>query len=142
MCRCEVLKGHVGQQELVTDESKGKNALPSISTIGTDQHAPETDTDPINAVLLVLQPLPQDCARLGLDPRILNLKPPSPGVLSYEIGIWPAWSDTSPDDHLVSFADNSSDPPLAGMYHQVVFASRYLIADSTASAPAPPPTPR
>lgn len=134
MCRCEVIKGQVGQQELrsgkagAVDDQLGNHATASE----TDHPDTDMNSERRTEVLVVLQPIPQDCARLRLDPRIINLKPPISGTVAYEIGIWPAWSDTTLDDHLLNIADNQSERS-GDLCHQVVFASRYLIADSSAS---------
>jgi hypothetical protein len=57
-------------------------------------------------VMLVFQPVPSECAKLGLDPRIINLKP----TANYEIGLWGPWTTNEVEGT------------------KTVFASRYIIA--------------
>jgi len=58
-------------------------------------------------VMVVLQPVPSECAKLGLDPRIINLKPPPS---AFEIGLWGPWTMNEVEGTTT------------------VFASRYIIA--------------
>lgn len=133
MCRCGIVKGQVEQQELRSSKARaGDEPVPQPEDPEIGEADSEMMPDKEDEVLAILQPVPQDCARLGLDPRILVLKPPNHGQVSYEIGIWPAWTDTSLDDYLVQPTDDLPERPVK--HHRVVFASRYLIADSTTLA--------
>jgi len=115
MVYCEVIKGNLDQVGL-----------------GKEQRIDEN-----GKVLVVFQPVPAECAKLGLDPRILSLKPSG----TYEIGLWGPWSTTAtPEDQDKSGRQDEGDGE--GEVHGdgikekeekqniVVFASRYLIAES------------
>jgi hypothetical protein len=69
MSYCQVVKGNLDQAGL------GKS-------VGTNR---------VERVMVVFQPVPSECAKLGLDPRILSLRPGG----AYEIGLWGPWSTTS-----------------------------------------------
>jgi hypothetical protein len=68
MSYCQVVKGNLDQAGL------GKS-------VGTSR---------MERVMVVFQPVPSECAKLGLDPRILSLRPGG----AYEIGLWGPWSTT------------------------------------------------
>lgn len=52
------------------------------------------DADRMKRVMVIFQPVPSECAKLGLDPRILTLRPGG----AYTIGLWGPWSTTSLSD--------------------------------------------
>jgi hypothetical protein len=118
MCYCEV------NGSLHGAEKDGRASEPSV-----------TDT-----VLVVFQPVPSECAKLGLDPRIILLKPPSSSQ-SYEIGLWGPWSTTILPDDSSGPKEGGSEPEGTGIGEggekgkegvirkTVVFASRYLIVE-------------
>lgn len=122
MCRCEVVKGRIDQTDLA-----------SRST--TDANPISEDGQSTRIITLVLHALPPECTRLGLDPRIMALKPPtsSPAATSaaYEIGIWPPWTDTDFDSTITETDENHKDKEKDATCDKVVFASRYLLADSS-----------
>jgi hypothetical protein len=60
------------------------------------------DTDRPERVMVVFQPVPSECAKLGLDPRILSLRPGG----AHTIGLWGPWSTTSLSD---SEGEDASD---------------------------------
>ena len=99
-------------------------------------------------VVLVLQPLPPECPKLGLDARMITLRPPS-STIAYEIGIWPTWSDTTydstsnvhdteayMDDERMDKGKGKGKEKEEGksqeVRQKVVFANRYLIAETGA----------
>lgn len=115
------------------------------TTSGTAKSLAEDD------VVLVLQPIPPECPKLGLDARMITLKPPS-STMAYEIGIWPTWSDTSYDSitnnhDTEAYMDDEKSETARGktkekgegedsrVRQKVVFANRYLIAESDATTP-------
>lgn len=63
-------------------------------------------------LLMVLQVLPSDCPRVGVDPRVLLSS-----NKRYELGIWQPWSE-------------NTVPGEEGGEDIVLFASRYLIAEA------------
>lgn len=103
-------------------------------------------TDKVERVMVVFQPVPSECAKLGLDPRILTLRAGG----TYQIGLWGPWSTTNLSD---SEGETTSEGKDAYNYNgkgegtsndgadgkgdgeeteegiPVVFASRYLIAE-------------
>lgn len=152
MVRCKVLKGTVEQKGLgpilrnkLEDNENADIPKPSRvnnDTIDTDLLEHQSQ-DTFSEVLLVLQPLPPECPKLGLDARILALKPPT-SELDYEIGIWPAWTDTTYDTGIHDEPIGHRADPRSGqgmsmggdvqrgvVDQKVVFASRYLIAETT-----------
>jgi len=52
------------------------------------------DADRMEKVMVIFQPVPSECSKLGLDPRILSLRPGG----AYTIGLWGPWSTTSLSD--------------------------------------------
>ena len=122
MSYCQVVKGSL-------DQAVGKSA----------------DTDKPEKVIVVFQPVPSECAKLGLDPRILSLRPGG----TYQICLWGPWSTTNLGDsededtnggHISNVqetakgtrndgADGQGDVEEAEEGIPVVFASRYLIAE-------------
>lgn len=118
MCYCEIKKGSLDQAVL------GKKVI-------------QKDADGMEKVLVVFQPVPAECAKLGLDPRVITLKPTG----KYEIGLWGPWStSTSPGGNEGEDRGNESEveergttegEPIEGVRKMstVVFASRYLIAE-------------
>jgi hypothetical protein len=125
MSYCEVVKGSL-------DQVVGKSV----------------DSDRMERVMVVFQPVPSECAKLGLDPRILSLRPGG----AYTIGLWGPWSTTSGGEKLsnggekgegagtgvregegVSNGDTEGKGDGEGNKGEeertVVFASRYLIAE-------------
>jgi hypothetical protein len=126
MSYCEVVKGSL-------DQVVGKRL----------------DADSKERVMVVFQPVPSECAKLGLDPRILALRPGG----AYQIGLWGPWSSTNLSDSegesLGEGGDMSNGEGKGeGMSNgdredkgggegdvadeegmTVVFASRYLIAE-------------
>jgi hypothetical protein len=124
MSYCEVVKGSL-------DQVVGKSV----------------DAD-MERVMVVFQPVPSECAKLGLDPRILALRPGG----AYTIGLWGPWSTTSLSDSEgedtseggdmsngvgegkgLSNGDTEGKGDGQGNKGEeertVVFASRYLIAE-------------
>lgn len=158
MVRGKVVRGQVEGKELGPNPSRPEMSdnerAPPTTTIKDDiersqrsENAPKSaNTAPtLDDVILVLQPLPPECPKLGLDPRMITLKPPTQ-TLGYEIGIWPTWSDAK-FDALTSMDDRVGVAPCGdkgnaeekekeegkvgeGKKERVVFASRYLIAES------------
>jgi hypothetical protein len=125
MSCCEVVKGNV-------DQVIGKSL----------------EADRMERVMVIFQPVPSECAKLGLDPRILTLRPGG----AYTIGLWGPWSTTSLSDgegeglsesgHMsdgegkgegMGNGDNEGKGDEEGNKGEeertVVFASRYLIAE-------------
>jgi hypothetical protein len=125
MSYCEVVKGSL-------DQVVGKSL----------------EADRMERVMVVFQPVPSECAKLGLDPRILSLRPGG----AYTIGLWGPWSTTSLSDSAgedTSEGGDMSDGEGKGKDMgngddegrgdgeggreeegmTVVFASRYLIAE-------------
>ena len=124
MSYCEVVKGSL-------DQVVGKSG----------------DADRMERVMVVFQPVPSECAKLGLDPRILSLRPGG----AYQIGLWGPWSTTSLSDSAGEDTSEGGDMSNGegkgeGMSKRergvkgdgeeegeeertVVFASRYLIAE-------------
>jgi hypothetical protein len=124
MSYCEVVKGSL-------DQVVGKSV----------------DADKMERVMVVFQPVPSECAKLGLDPRILTLRPGG----AYTIGLWSPWSTTNLSDSAGEDTSEGGDMSNGegkreGMSNgeggakgdgeeegeeerTVVFASRYLIAE-------------
>jgi len=125
MSYCQVVKGSL-------DQAVGKGS----------------DTDKVERVMVVFQPVPSECAKLGLDPRILSLRPGG----TYQIGLWGPWSTTNlgdGDGQDTSEERDQSNGQEKGLGASevakgnkddgdkdqeeegipVVFASRYLIAE-------------
>ena len=63
-----------------------------------------------DTLLVVFQALPSDCPLVGIDPRVVA----SSAGKKYEVGLWSPWSTG----------------PVMPTYDSVLFASRYLIAES------------
>lgn len=82
----EVVKGRTGWSVMSYCEI-AKGSLDQVVGKGVD-------TDRMERVVVVFQPVPSECAKLGLDPRILTLRPGA----AYEIGLWGPWSTTSLSD--------------------------------------------
>lgn len=59
-----------------------------------DQVIEKGMADRMERVMVVFQPVPSECAKLGLDPRILTLRPGG----AYTIGLWGPWSTTNLSD--------------------------------------------
>jgi hypothetical protein len=124
MSYCEVVKGSL-------DQVIGKSL----------------EADSKERVMVVFQPVPSECAKLGLDPRILSLRPGG----AYTIGLWGPWSTTGLSDSAGEDASEGGDMSNGvgkggGISNgdgvgkkdgekegeegiTVVFASRYLIAE-------------
>jgi hypothetical protein len=124
MSYCEVVKGSL-------DQVVGKRM----------------DVDRMERVMVVFQPVPSECAKLGLDPRILSLRPGG----AYTIGLWSPWSTTNLSDSAGEDTSEGGDMSNGvgkggGISNgdgvgkkdgekegeegiTVVFASRYLIAE-------------
>ena len=114
-----------------------------------DQVIEKGMADRMERVIVVFQPVPSECSKLGLDPRILTLRPGG----AYTIGLWGPWSTTSLSDsegENTSEGANTSNVEGGGEGTSkvereakekgegsreeeegitVVFASRYLIAE-------------
>jgi len=119
MCYCKVTKGSLGDAVL----GKGPAEMDKKMEMET--------------VLVIFQPVPTECSKLGLDPRILSLKPNS----TYEMGLWGPWSTTLSGTEAEGVGDsegeNIGEEHVAGKNESgvkekektVIFASRYLIAE-------------
>lgn len=81
-----------------------------------EQDQEQDDTSP-SPILVVFQPLPTECAKVGLDPRIFTHKTPSSASV-YEIGIWGPWTTS-----IIELDEGE------GGVSEVIFASRYLVAE-------------
>jgi hypothetical protein len=113
MSYCEIIKGSLEQGVL------GKGTI---------------ETNEEGKVLVVFQPVPYECAKIGLDPRILSLKPGS----KYEIGLWGPWSTSLSTSANEGQGEGEREGGAEGEGEgdkeeskgtTVVFASRYLIAE-------------
>lgn len=67
-----------------------------------------------SSVVVVFQALPNDCPKLGLDPRLLAASPDK----VFDVGVLAPWSETS----MPSVEEEEGDAV-------VLFASRYLVAE-------------
>lgn len=114
----------------------------------TDQLEPASDSaPPPGRILVVFQPLPPECVKLGVDPRTLAARwGDEPG--SWEAGVWGPYSEVeieldSFDEGIPEAEDEMAGPMMSGEAVQdedeasrsvptgrvrVLFASRYLIA--------------
>ena len=82
----EVVKGRTGWSVMSCCEVV-KGSLDQV--IGKSM-----DADRMERVMVVFQPVPSECSKLGLDPRILTLRPGG----AYTIGLWGPWSTTNLSD--------------------------------------------
>lgn len=135
MCWCEVQRRGKGEKKEVREKEKKEILEPGDQekleyqpTEGGDDphegvtenkkhdmgHTSEHDAAPRSS-LIVFQPVPSECAKVGLDPRIFTHKSPSPTAI-YEIGIWGPWTTTT-----IELEEGETS--------EVIFASRYLVAE-------------
>jgi hypothetical protein len=140
MCWCEKQSGGKGKKQEVKEEKKEKqedSGNPEIEgkqkepvkiemepdeagedqQMGRAEQGQEQDGTSPSPILVIFQPLPTECAKVGLDPRIFTHKPPSPASV-YEIGIWGPWTTSTIE----------VDEGERGV-SEVIFASRYLVAE-------------
>jgi hypothetical protein len=129
MCWCEVQEGGA-------KEKGGKPEMEKQGQEKEEQEGSEVNEDQRLAVapmstplsLVIFQPVPSECAKLGLDPRIFSLKPPSQSV-TYEIGVWGPWTTSTLDLGVAESEEQGETEGGGGGVQKVIFASRYLVTE-------------
>lgn len=123
MLRCEVIKR---KRHVEDDLLDGDDAI-------TDELGKAGDR-----VLLVLQPVPRECARLGIDPKVVVGKMQERAEKEWEIGVWAPcsemdmvltsaskWDERQEDKAGGEEEEQALDEPMT----HVIIASRYLIGE-------------
>jgi hypothetical protein len=129
--KCDVIK----RRELPGE------ATTTTTTTHTASNA-DGETD-VAEILLVLQPVPHECARLGVDPKVVVGKMQEGTNKTWEIGIWSPYQemDLRLDSRASEEAGGTASPTRtedvanddkansSASTTPILFASRYLIAE-------------
>jgi hypothetical protein len=135
MCWCEVLEGggkdkggkpEMEKQEVAEQEHQEKETREDSEQNLDQRLAVAPMSTPLS--LVIFQPVPSECAKLGLDPRIFSLKPPSQSV-AYEIGVWGPWTTSTLDLDVAELEREGEAEGGGGGVQKVIFASRYLVTE-------------
>ncbi|WWD16834.1 hypothetical protein CI109_101266 [Kwoniella shandongensis] len=90
-------------------------------------------------ILAILQPIPSECPRLGLDSRLLASKGPDNQLeKKWQVGVW-SWSEVEiPQvvigDGIADEGDEDGEEDGVKEYTKALLVTRYLIAEEPASA--------